>query len=353
MNDIRIFDKGFNLLGETKCNEICIIRRFYRAGEFELKINVNRIYSGELIKNNIILFGKAYNKAGIILHREFVYNESGEKTDLLTVKGYLLQGLVARRIILPNPGTEYMSFEGNQESIIKGFINKNCIDTDEVRKIENLALAVNLNRGVQDKWRGAYENLNDKLQEICKFCELGWNISLDIKNKKFVFDVLEGRDLTVNQSIRAPIIFRSDFNNIRTRHYTESIINSKNSVYVGNKESMVLNFGDVKGFDRIETFIESDETDVQEITKEGKINLKDLEEIKTFELEVSPTKTFAYEKDYDLGDKVTVQDRKLKVTMNPRIIEIKENYNENGMNLKITFGKSLPTLLTKIKRLVK
>ncbi|HEK4806818.1 TPA: hypothetical protein SOL06_003854, partial [Clostridioides difficile] len=56
---------------------------------------------------------------------------------------------------------------------------------------------------------------------------------------------------------------------------------------------------------------------------------------------------------YKLGDIVTVQDRKLKVTMDTRIVEVQESYSKNGIKLKITFGSSIPTLFSKIKRMVK
>lgn len=358
MKSLRILDKNLNLLAEIDNYESYkVVRRFTKVGEFELKINANKLHTDKLIKNNIVLLGKDYNKAGIILHREFIYGEEGENTDSLLIKGVTLQGIIGRRLIIPNTNEDFMSCEGNQETIVKEFVNKNCVKpSDPKRKIENLIIAIDKKLGSNDKWRGSYENLADKVQEICEFSNLGWNIDLDARNKNFIFDVLQGKDLSINQSLNPPVIFRSDFNNIRTRHFTNSIINHKNVVYVGIKEDsnkLVLSVGETHGFDRIESFSSNNSNDIEELKKQGSIQLKEFEELETFELQVNPLVTFIYEKDYNLGDIVTVQDRKLKITMNPQIVQIEEFYNVSGFQLNITFGKSIPTLMTTIKRMMK
>ena len=60
---------------------------------------------------------------------------------------------------------------------------------------------------------------------------------------------------------------------------------------------------------------------------------------------------FIYGVDYQLGDTVTIQDLKLKITMNAQIIEVVESYQGNTRSLKITFDKLVPILLKKLRRL--
>ncbi|APH24142.1 siphovirus ReqiPepy6 Gp37-like family protein [Clostridium botulinum] len=358
MSSIKILDKDINLLGIIDAYEsFNLTRRFYNYGEFELRINANRPHVDKLIKNNLILLGKAYNKVGIVLHREFNYQQGGENTDLLLIKGITLQGLAKRKRIVPPVDMDFDSCEGSQETIMKYFINKNCINPiDPKRKVYNLILAEDKRRGINDRWRSSYENLADKLKTIGEYSKLGWNISLDHRQKKFIFDVMQGKNLTVNQNANPPVIFRSDFNNIFTRHYIESIINSSNVAYAGtreDKDKIVLQIGEATGFERIETFVDCNSDDIEEINQTGKAKLQELKELKTFELDVDPFKTFIYEKDYDLGDIVTIQDRKLKITMDSQITEVQEHYGKEGSKLKITFGSSIPTLLTAIKRMVR
>ncbi|MEG2787340.1 MAG: siphovirus ReqiPepy6 Gp37-like family protein [Romboutsia sp.] len=355
MQSIRILDKDFNLLGEIDSyEEFKIIRRFFSISEFELKINFNKLHSGKLIKNNLLLLGKNYNKVCIILHREI---DGDGKKDNLLIKGYTLEGLVSRRLIIPNIDESFESCIGKQETIIKHFVNKNCVTTvDKFRKIDNLIIAEDKARGKDDSWRSSYENLDDKLKEICTYCNLGWNITFDKDKKKFVFDVIEGRDLTVNQEINPPVIFRSDFNNIASRQYIESIVNSKNVAYAGTKgdsTKLVLSSGNVEGFERIESFKDVNLDDSLEIKKQADIVLNELAELKSFSLNIKHSNTFIYETDYDLGDVVTIQDRKLNITMNSRIVEITETHNKNGMKMEAVFGSSIPTFLDKIKMKVR
>lgn len=358
MKSIRIFDKDINLLAEIdNYDSLNIIRRFYKSGEFELTINANKLHTDKLLKDNLIVLERDFNKVGIILHREYSYSQGKENADSLIIKGYLLQGLIGRRLIIPNINDSYMSFKGKQEYIIKSFVDKNCINTtDNSRKISKLTIADNKNRGIDDSWRSSYDNLAEKITEIGEFSGFGWNVTLDTKNKKFIFDIIESKNKTVNQVDAPPVIFRSDFNNIITRKYLESIINSKNVAYAGTKEDaskMVLSSGNTIDFERIETFIDTNSDEVSELTKSAQIALKDLEELKTFELDVNSNNTFIYETDYDLGDIITIQDKNLKVTMDTKIVEIKESYTQNTSNIQLVFGTSIPNILNRLKKAVK
>lgn len=351
MKSIKIIDKDFNRLAEIdNYTSFEFIKRFYRVGEFELRINANKLHIEKLVKNNIIILGNSFDKIGVILHREF----DKQQTDTLVVKGFNLKGIISRRLIIPDVGQDYATVEGTQEAIMKQFVDKNCINSsDKNRTIQQLILAKNLNRGINDRWRASYENLADKLQEIGEYSKLGWDVNLDIKNKKFIFDVIQGRDLTVNQNILPPVIFRADFNNIKNRRYTESIINSKNVIYTGTREDaekIVLQVGEATNFERVETFADYNSDDTNEILTEGNRKLKELSEFKSFELDINPFKPFKYGEDYFLGDKVTIQDRKLGVTMDANIVEIKEYYNTQGVNLNVTFGNTMPSILKRIKK---
>lgn len=356
MKPIRILDKNFNLLGEIDDYESLIfIRRFFKVGEFELRINVNKSHTEKLIENNLIVLGDSLNKVGIIMHRENTYDEMGEPTDTLLIKGPTLKGLCNRRLIVPPVNKAYESCEGSQEAIMKYFVDRNMVNPDDLgRKIENVIIAENLDRGQQDKWRSRFEVLADKLTEIGEYSNLGWDIILDYENQKFVFDVLEGRDLTADQEILPPVIFSIEFNNITNRYFVESILNHSNVGYAGGQgekeDRLIQQIGDITGFERIETFLDcSNAEDVTELLVEGNRRLKELDKIINFEVNILPYGSFNYEKDYDLGDIVTIQDRKLNLILNTRIIEFKEIYESDGFKLEAVFGSNIPTIIDKLK----
>ena len=354
MKSIRIIDKNFNLVGEIDCFEsFSHTRRFRGSGGFDLRVELNEYTREYFKKDNIIIFDKNKNLTGIVEHSEV---DGTGRGDFFAVRGKTISGLLERRVIVPENAETWATAEGKQETIIKHFVNKNCVNpTNTKRKIERLEIATDQRRGADDKWRSAYDVLEDKINEISEYSKMGYDVSLDLAKKRFLFDVYLGRDLTVDQSSEPPVIFSSKFGNILNRRYTESVMGTYNSVYAGTKEEkgkMVLNYGETEtGMARREAFLSVSEETVDAIKKEADKFLEEMREIKTFELEVDPEKNFIYGVDYELGDTVTIQDTKLKITMNAQIIEVVESYQGNTRTLKITFDKLVPNLMSKLRRL--
>lgn len=357
---IRIIDSNFSLLGEIDDYESLIfIRRFYKVGEFELHININKQNVDKLQENNLIILGIDTKKVGVIRHKEIQLNEQGEATETLLVKGYTLKGILGRRIIVPPVGQGYDNAEGNIETIMKHFVNNNVVNpVDPARIISQVVIAPNRNRGKEDKWRGRFEKLPDKLQEIGEYSEIGWDIWLDTDNYKWVFDVIEGRNLTANQEVLPPVIFSVDFDNIKGQTYVDSSLSYSNVGYAGGKgeeeERLIQQIGESTGFDRIESFLDcSNAEDIGQLTQEGNKKLSGLKKIETFESQVIDFGSFIYGDDWNLGDIVTVQNRKWNVTLDSRIVEIREIYEANGLSLEATFGNNIPTILDEIKKIKK
>lgn len=355
---IRIIDKDFNLLGEIDDYEsLQFIRRFYKVGEFELHINVNKSNTDKLQEDNLILLDTSFNKVGIIMHRENAYDQNGEPTDTLIIKGPVLKGVMNRRLIVPPvSGNGYDSQTGSIETILKAFVNNNVVTPiDSGRKIQQVVIATDQQRGKQDKWRSRFEVLSDKLAEIGEYAQIGWDVTLDINNSAWVFDVVIGKNLTVDQDTLPPVIFSVDFNSIKSRHYISSSLTAKNVGYCGGKgddaDRLIQQIGDKIGLERIETFIDcSQAEDATELLGLGTQKLDELKKTESFEVSILPEGSFIYEQDYDLGDFVTAQDRKLGITMNAQIIELKEVYETSGFSLEGTFGTNIPSLLTIIKQ---
>lgn len=356
---IRIIDSYFNLLGEIDDYESLIFtRRFYKVGEFELHININKENVDKLQEDNLIILGVNTNKIGVIRHKEIRLPENGELSEELVIKGYTLKGIVGRRIIMPPNGKGYDTQEGSTEYIMKQFVNNNIVNpTDTSRKIPQVYIAPSLNRGKSDKWNGRFENLSDKLQEIGENAELGWDVTLDITNNKWVFDVVDGRNLTYNQELLPRVIFSVDFDNIKGQTYIDSGLSYSNVGYAGGKgeeDRLIQQVGSANGFDRIESFLNCyNAEDATTLNTEGQRKLEELKRIQTFDSEVIDFGSFVYGRDWDLGDVVTVQNRKWGLTLDSRIIEIREAYEVSGENIEITFGNNIPTIIDKIKSLEK
>lgn len=357
MKPIRIISPNFDLLSEIDDYEsLQFTKRWYKPGEFELHININKNNTETLQKDNIILLGSDIHKVGIIRHREMKLDENGKASEELLIKGTTLNGITNRRITVPPVGAAYDRIKDNAESIMKHYVDINCVNTTDIkRKIPQLIIAPDLKRGIYTPWQTRYEQLDLVIPEIAEWCDIGWDIYLDIVNKKWIFDVLEGKDLTTEQETLPPVIFSAEFDSIKGQLYVDSDLNYRNVGYAGGQgdeeQRLIQQIGDGEGLDRLETFLDcSDSIDITELTSNGQQKLAELKRIQSFEVDITQS-SFIYGQDYDLGDKVTIQSKRWGVTMDSRITEITEVYEpSSGFDLRATFGNNIPTLVEKLKK---
>lgn len=367
---IRILTTDFNLLTEIDNYESMFFnRRWYGIGDIEFRINRYKRGTHLLQRGNIVMIGSDLTKAFMIMHKEIELDEQGKVTENWLIKGYSLKSILGRRITIPPVGLAYDTKQGNAETIMKHYIERNVtnpLDTD--RKISEIVIATNLSRGPSFSWQSRYENLGEEIVTLALISGLGWSVYLDTTLKKLVFDVMEGRDLTVNQSVLPPVIFSPQFDSLKSLSYTESDLNYKNIAYVGGAGEgelrRVIKIGSTTGLGRHEIFIdardiqETDENDqpipeatvIQALTQRGQQQLDQLTQEQYLEGQILTKSPFKYEIDYDLGDLVTIQNKDWNITMDSRITEIKEIYETGGFRIEATFGNNIPTLIDKVRQ---
>ncbi len=355
MKSIRIISPEFELLGEINNYESLIfIRRHYRTGDFELHINLKKHHTDKLKEGNLIMLGLDPHKIGIILYRKIELNNRGQEE--LIIKGHTLEEVIGRRITVPPAGSGYDRIKDNAESIMKHYVDVNCINTTDInRKFPQLIIAPDLKRGIYTPWQTRYELLDTVIGEIAEYCNMGWEVYLDKQNMKLVFDVVSGRDLTANQDILPPVIFSVDFRNINEQSYIIDMTNYRNVSYAGGQgedvERLIQQIGDAEGLDRREIFIDcSSVTNIDELISLGQQKSNEFKIVENFESEVLSLGSFIYGQDWDLGDVVTVQNKKWGITMNTRITEVREIIEKSGPKLEISFGNAIPTLISILKR---
>jgi hypothetical protein len=351
MQPIRVLTPSFQFLGEIDDYEsLQFIRRFHKPGEFELHININKNLTETLQEDNLIVLSP--KKVGVIRHREL----SRENTEQLMIKGYTLQGILNRRITVPPAGQAYDKIKANAETVLKHYVRQNAVEpVDPNRIIPNLIIANDSQRGSIVDWQSRFKNLVDELESISFSAGLGWDVFLDLERQKWVFEIYEPRNLTASQSELPPVVFSVDFDNIKNQVFTDSAINYKNYGYIGGQgegeDRAVVEVGSATGLSRIETFIDArDIEDGENLTVRGQQKLQEMQKILSFESEILTYGPFVYEQDWDLGDIVTVQDKKLGITLDTPIPEVKEIYEPGGFRLEVTFGNTVPTLIERIKK---
>jgi hypothetical protein len=370
MKPIRILTPQLDLLAEIDNHEsLLFTRRWHEVGEFELRINRYKRHTELLQRGNLIMLGASRSKVGIIRHREIELDENGKASENWIVKGIALKGVVAQRITVPPDGDSHDRVNSSAETVMKHYVDRHVVNPVDVkRKIDMIVIASDQQRGSNISWESRFKNLAEELVEISKASGLGWDVILDLQQKKWIFDVFEGRDLTVNQSVNPPVIFSPQFESLKQLSFVESDYNYRNYGYIAGQgegaDRRVVEVGDAEGLSRIETFIDARDISEQDedqqalpeaeiiakLQQRGQQKLAEFEQEFFLEGQILTNSPFVYEKDYDLGDIVTIQNREWGVTRDARITEIKEIYEPGGFQIEATFGESRPTLVKKLKQ---
>jgi hypothetical protein len=340
------------------------IRRYYKSGEFELHVPLTNDNVKYLVRDNII-YKKGDKEAGYIETRQIALDEKGQET--LQVKGKFLTSYLNDRI-----NWSQLVFLGSSEVLMRKLVNDNCIYPSNVnRKIPLLSLEVLKNYSEAITYQNSYGNINEQLENIATTSELGYRINFNHINKSLIFEVYKGVNRSVNQSLIAPCIFSREFENILNQTYVESNNNFKNTALVagegeGSVRTLVsINDGNI-GLNRHELFV--DARDLQKVvdnvsltdteyknvlTQRGNEKLQEYKEVKTFDSIINTKGNNIYKADYDLGDVVTIVDKKWNLRLDTRITEIQEIYEGGKIDINPTFGNNIPTIMDAFKRMVR
>ncbi|MBU3216644.1 siphovirus ReqiPepy6 Gp37-like family protein [Clostridium estertheticum] len=366
--DIYVFNRNLESIGMIDSfTSLIWTRRYYKSGEFELHCDLTPANLAFLSRENII-YKTGDIEAGVIKYRNLKQDAEGK--EILVVKGNFLTGYLNRRIIW---GTSILNTTA--ELSMRTMVNNNCINPSNTdRVIPNMVLGT-LNSFISNvDYQTSYTNLADELENLSNISDLGHRINFDITNRKLVFNVYKGLDRSVNQSVNQSVnprcIFSKEFDNILEQEYVDSLDNYKNLALVGGigegSERRLITIGDSVGLDRFEIFNDqkslSNTEDINGVSTtmseeyynlllrgKGNETLALTKEIQTFDSKININSNLKYKTDYDLGDIITIISKKWEVTLDSRITEIQEVYEEAGLSINITFGNNIPTLIDKIK----
>ncbi|KRU42198.1 siphovirus ReqiPepy6 Gp37-like family protein [Clostridium sporogenes] len=383
--ELYIFNRDLELKGILDTfTSLRWIRRYSKTGEFELHCALNSNVL-ELLKRENIVYKKDDIEAGYIETRQLKIGQDGQ--EYLEIKGKFLTNYLDRRI-----SWDRVNFSEKTEELMRKLVNDNAINPTNInRKIDNLILG-DLKGFIEDiKYQNSFGNIIEQLENISNTSNLGYRNILDIKNRKIIFDVYKGVDRTVNNGTIAPCIFSRDFENILEQEYMDSLNNYRNTTLIAGagegKDRKLTSIESGIGLDRFELYVdardiedkeekkkivtetdeegnitEHEETEEVEIPWErykplliqrGEEKLSECEEIQTFDSKINTQGNNVYKKDYDLGDIVTVVDKKWGIRIDARITEIEEIYEEKGLEVNVVFGNNIPTIIDKIKQKVR
>ncbi|PSL41695.1 ReqiPepy6 Gp37-like protein [Salsuginibacillus halophilus] len=371
MYPIRILSPDLELLGEIDSYDTFEITRSWQGtGEFDLLVNRAAQNADKLEKHNIIILHGNTEKAGIIRHCEISVDENGAETENWQIQGVTLDGITKQRVTLPPDHTAYDRRSGQGETVLKHYVENNLTDPDKTnRKVEQLAIAEDEERGDHVSFESRYKELHEELETIAKRADIGWHIYVDYDQPSLVFDVIEGKDVTADQSDNPPVIFSPEYQSISEQTFIDSLLDYVSDTYVGGQgegtDRLVHEVGEEsEGIKRFESFVDARDVDdeddeeeeipeeeqIERLEARGQDELNEMSSETTFEAEILEKSPFIYEEAWNLGDKVTVQSKRWGVTLNARVTEVREVYDRSGRSIEATFGRKTPTFIDKVKR---
>lgn len=346
MKAIHILNTGLTLLGEIACvTSLRMCRKFREAGEFELALPLAHPMADRRARDRILCPAGQPHKAMII---ESVSRNTG--TGMLTVTGYMLSGLLKRRICVPplySEGTYgYDRIVADAESVMRHYVDHNVVNPQSgARRMECVALeAENKMRGLKDvPWSARFEQLDELLASVCAYCDAGYAVVPDFETRKLVFTYLPGRDKTGAQG-GARVMFGLHMGNVCGTVEMQSEQQAKNAAVVAGageeEERMILSVcpGEETDINRREVFVDAGSvSEPQELAYEGARRLSQYTPIHSIDAQVRETPSCRYGVDWDLGDLVTVTTPEAQMTA--RITQVQEIHEAGKpIQLDVVFG---------------
>lgn len=347
MQVLHILDMNLTLLGEIADYTSLRLRRKFRAvGDFELVLPASHPMADRLARERILCPVGEAHKAMLI---ENVTMSEGK--DVLTVSGSTLSGLLSRRICVPPDGGEgaygYDRIIADAESVMRHYVENNVTaPQSEARRMDNVALEeTNGRRGMADvPWSARFEPLDELLESIGAFCDVGYALVPDFVAQKLVFTFLPGRDRT-GEDGAAQVTFGVHMGNVAGTTVSESAKQARNAAIVGgageDENRMVLSVcpGGETGVERREMFVDAGSlADAQELAEEGARRLAQKGVVQTIRADVVDVPSCRYGETWDLGDRVTVVSRGAQ--MKARVTQVQESHEAGrGLQLEVVFGE--------------
>ena len=315
---------------------------FYKPGEFEIYIAANATNLEHFQMGRIVKRTDDDEHFGLI--EKVQITTDTENGDYLTVSGRFLVCLLERRIIYP-------TYSGNSSIIT---IAKNIIMTNAMTSKRAIP---GLNFGAVNGWSDemtlqvSYQNLMDWLYKICE--TIYGSVNLRVKGNAMFLDFLTGADRSIEQNANPHIVFSDSYNNLLSFDYASDNSVTQNVAYIfgegegsERKHTTYFDGTEPSGVERYEVYLDRRDTAQEELTDEeylAKLKQIGAENMVSpqiaSEAEIAPLSTqFEYNKDYFVGDFVTVQHDRFALSQNRiQLVGMIESFDQNGRSLTPTF----------------
>ena len=326
---------------------------FYQCGCFEVYIAASPQNVSIFQRGRIVARSDDAQHFGII--ESLQLETDAEKGDYLTVTGWFLASLLERRIIYPT-----ITVNGSYEDIVRKVLSRNVISAG-IRNLSGFSMGMVSGDCWQKtaRMQVSYDNIVERLLSDRETIGGSANVRLDGNALKC--DLFSGTDRSLLQDGNPHIVFSDAYNNLLSFSYAADDAVQKNFAYVlgcgeGNarKRTTFCSGAEPTYLDRYEVYVDAkDMADEEQEDGETKPNPNDeyinllqekgkesmVQPLVVSESQIAVQSTqFQYNRDYFVGDFVTVEHRRFGLRQNKiQLIGMIESFDQNGRNLTPTF----------------
>ena len=369
LSDVSTLENG--QLGKINPYAITWTENLYEPGTWSMNLSALDTYAETLQQDNIISV-----RASNVYLWGIIRGIDDERTSTaapIIRSGDDLKGYLKQRICLyPMSGGDlegYDTVQGSTETVMKHYVTNNIVSPSNAkRKIPKFVIAPDQKRGVpDDKYMARFNPLTELLQEVGTTQEIGYQVNMDIASDTMVFDVVQGVDRSAEQSNRPRIIFDVDLSTAIDSRFVSDVENYRNAFYTtkngarSEAEATTIlvcreNEAEPEGRNRYETQIDVSVDDtavdvVEEMRNLARKEATNFEKDDTFTVELNGN--YIYNKDYYLGDFVTIRDRVLRRQDHVQLISVTHTWQGIGYKITGTFGKPRKSNLQLLERQIR
>lgn len=368
---VEIRDENRAVIGIIDTAQSIIWHTVYKGvGDFE-------IYAAATVKHiDLLKIGNYVTRIdddGIGIIEQIAVNYTAQNGRMITATGRLAKSILDRRHIYNLSGHTNTAtiISGNVEEAVRLLVENNAINCsfDTARNFEELELGavsglseiIVDENGVATQKQVSFENLLTYTDEVLAEYDIAAKVVLSDENK-LQYVVYKGKNRSINNTEgNEAIIFSQEFDNLLESNYAYLTESAKNTALIGGEGEGIERFYSIlkteeTGLKRRETFIDGsslskqykDETETEQtytddeydkmLKSQGKQTLSEMEIVETFSGTINVTNgQFKLNRDFFIGDKITIQDNLIGKYINPRVAETTEAQDENGYTVEINF----------------
>ena len=331
--ELYVYSRDMTLQGIVeKISSLIWTRRYWSCGEFKLLVPFTEDHARLLVKENIII-KRGGKEAAEIRYIHITKNSQGMEE--IEVQGKFLLSWIGKRIL-----TTQIITKDTTQNILYAIVKQTCTNAGAARNIPNFSISTtdaDTGSGQIDYTSEQYVNAQLAAETAAKAAKLGIRVLTNARTGKHTFSTAY-----VGGEEKEGV----------TRKVAEvggsSTGLSRDEVFI-NATDIVQEYENESG----QTVTLTNAQYLALLSARGVEELEQYAETLAFGSKINTNANLKYGTDYDLGDRVTCINKRWNVRIDVRITEIAETYETSGEEIDITFGESLPALLTQIRQITK